>query len=325
MFPNEWHSFFIYVFFGYLLIFPAAIIFLRLFAVKDPGQRLQTYLITLFTPIAGFILYQTVLVKRCHVDYTASGMTWQLLEALCHTGLLAVSYLSPLLAAMLVIGLLKAVAGIYFVIRLRRQAVTPSPAVKESVSRLLARHCTAMGLACPEVIYSHRDSFVAMTTGLGRPVLVLSSPLIAEFTFAELEHILLHELTHIRRKDVFWGWLLRLFKDMVFFSPFSSLLLERCLLEKERLCDREAAARAGGDNLAYTATLLKSWRLLAKRQEIRHAFIAGLAGPANSLELRVNSLLSKAAGDEERLPVPLFMLSLLALVTITVFFLGYLC
>jgi Zn-dependent protease with chaperone function len=58
-----------------------------------------------------------------------------------------------------------------------------------------------MGLACPEVIYSSRESFVALTAGVRRPVLFLSAPLLAEFTSLELEHILLHELAHIRRGD----------------------------------------------------------------------------------------------------------------------------
>lgn len=112
MLPAERHSFFIHIFFGYLLIFPAVLVLLRLFAVNDPGQRLQAYLMALFTPFAGFILYHTVLLKRCQTGLTPSGPLGRMLfDALCQAGFLAVSYLSPLLAVLLAIGLLKAAAG----------------------------------------------------------------------------------------------------------------------------------------------------------------------------------------------------------------------
>lgn len=325
MLPAELHSFFIYVFFGYLLIFPAVLILLRLFAVSDPGQRLQAYLLALLTPFAGFILYHTVLLKRCQAGLTPSGPLGQMFDALCRAGFLAVSYLSPFLAILLVIGLLKAAAGATFAMRLRRQAVTPPPSEQERVSRLLAGHCAAMGLACPEVIYSGRESFVALTGGVRRPVLFLSAPLLAEFTNLELEHILLHELAHIRRGDVFKGWLLHLVRGLVFFSPFSSALLERCLLEAERLCDREAVQRAGGSALDYAATLLKAWRLLVRNREAESVFAAGLAGPANSLELRVRSLLQEPDGREGILAAPLFLTMLAALFGATILYLGYIC
>lgn len=343
MLPAELHSFFIYVFFGYLLIFPAVLVLLRLFAVSDPGQRLQAYLMALFTPFAGFILYHTVLLKRCQTGLTPSGPLGRVFDALCQAGFLAVSYLSPLLAGLLAIGLLKAAAGALFAVRLRRQAVAPPASIQERVGRLLAGHCAAMGLACPEVIYSNRESFIALTAGVRRPALYLSAPLLAEFTPAELEHILLHELAHIRRGDVFRGWLLRLLRDLVFFSPFSNALLLRCQLETERLCDRVAVRRTGGDALAYAATLLKAWRLLARRRATESAFAAGLAGPANSLELRIRSLLndspmrssgvgSRAAGTPEaatidagRAHAPLFLAALAALFTLTILYLGYIC
>ncbi len=325
MLPDKLHSFYIYVFFGYLLIFPAVAVFLRLFAVSEPGQRLQAYLVALFTPFAGFLLYHTVLLKRCQSGLTPSGTLGRLFDALCQAGFLAVGILSPLLAALLVAGLLKAAAGAFFAVRLRRQAVTPPPAEQERVSRLLAGHCAAMGLACPEVIYSNRESFIALTAGVRRPVLCLSLPLLAEFTSLELEHILLHELSHIRRGDAFKGWLLRLLKDLVIFSPFSGILLERCLLEKERLCDREAVCRAGGDKLAYAATLLKAWRMLVRQREMRSVFTAGLAGPAGSLELRVSSLLQEPDGGDGKLATPVFMTMLAALFGVTILYLGYIC
>jgi len=325
MLPAELHSFFIYVFFGYLLIFPAVLIFLRLFAVSDPEQRLQAYLLALYTPFAGFLLYHTVLLKRCQTGIMPTGLFGRLFDALCQAGFLAVSYLSPFLAALLVAGLLKAVAGVFFAGRLRRQAAWPSSTLSEPVSRLLVKHCAAMGLACPEVIYSSRDSFVALTAGVRRPRLYLSAPLLAEFTPAELEHILLHELAHIRRGDCLKSWLLSLVRDLVFFSPFSNALLWRCQQETERLCDREAVRRAGGDALVYAATLLKAWRLLVQRRSTAGALTCSLSGPPNSLEARISSLLSNKAAGEGRLPVPLFLASLATLFAVTVLYLGYIC
>jgi len=325
MVPAELHSFFIYVFFGYLLIFPAVLIFLRLFAIRNPEQRLQAYLFAFFTPLAGFLLYHTVLLKRCQTGRIPTGLFGRLFDALCQAGFLAVSYISPFLAGLLVIGLLKAVAGAFFTMRLSRQDTSPASNVRELISYFLVKHSASMGLACPDVIFTSRDSFIALTAGLHRPRVYLSAPLLAEFTPAELEHILLHELAHIRRGDCLKNWLLSLVRDLVFFNPFSNFLFWRYQQETERLCDREAVRRVGGNALVYATTLLKAWRILMQRRSTVDVLTCSLSGPQNSLEARINSLLNTKAIGDGRLPVPLFLASLATLFVVTVLYLGYIC
>lgn len=322
---SDLHSFFIYAFFGYALIFPGVLLFLRLLAIRCPGQRLQAYLVALTAPFVGFALFHTLLVKRCQAGILTTGPFWQLFDAFCRGGYAAIGYLGPVLVGLLAIDLLKAVAGAVFVLRLRQQTAELPTDERERVNRLLTKSCAAVGLGLPEVVYCRRDNFVALVAGVRRPVLVLSAPLLVFFSDAELEHILLHELSHIRHGDTFTGWLLRLVKDAVFFSPFSGLLLERCLLEKERLCDLEVVRQTGGEARAYAATLLKAWRLLLQRREMKLGLAAKLVGAQNGLEWRVKSLLENEAADRGKLCAPLFFALLVTFFAGTILFLGFIC
>jgi beta-lactamase regulating signal transducer with metallopeptidase domain len=119
------------------------------------------------------------------------------------------------------------------------------------------------------------------------------------------------------------GWLLSMARDLMIFSPFSIALLDRYLLERERLCDRETVAITG-DPREYAATLLKVWRLALEQPSYRPHPAAGLTGKKQDMEKRVLSLLH---GNRlsSALPGGLFMALLLSVAVVTVLFLGMIC
>lgn len=320
---SDLHTFFIYVFFGYFLIFPAVLLCLKVFQIENPQQRIQIYLVALATPFIGFILYHTVLTKRCETGMIFTGPGWQLFNALCRLGSGAIRFLGPLLAGMLIFGLLKAVAGSLYVARIRRSAIVPVRIDEERVAEILGRQTTRLGMRLPEVLYCGRDGFVAFATGTVRPLVVVSTPLLAQLTDSELEGILIHELIHIRRGDTRTGWFVHFARDAMFFSPFSTMLLDRYLLERERLCDGETV-QILGTGRTYAATLLKVWRLLLDRREFKASLAPSFTGNKRDLELRITSLLG---GNQavSSMPSVLFYTLLFALFTLTVLYLGLIC
>ena len=320
---SDLHTFFIYVFFGYFLIFPAVLLCLKLFQIESPRQRIQIYLLALATPFVGFILYHTVLTKRCDAGIIFTGPGWQLFNSLCLLGIGALRFLGPLLVGMLIFGLLKAVAGSFYVARIRRREIVPAAMEQKRVAVIISRQSARLGMRVPEVLYCSRDGFVAFATGVGPPLVVVSAPLLAQLEDSELEGILTHELIHILRGDTLTGWFVHLARDAMFFSPFSTMLLDRYLLERERLCDGETVQMLGTGRV-YAATLLKVWRLLLDRREFKAGLAPGFTGNKRDLELRITSLLG---GEQAAASIPnvMFYTLLFALFTITVLYLGLIC
>lgn len=318
------HTFFVYVFFGYFFLYPVVFLLLRLFRINDPGQRLVLYLMTLFTPFAGYALYHTVLAKRCQSGIYPDGLFWQVFDLFCRIGAGAIRFLGPVLALLAVFGLLKALAGVLYLARLRAKAIAPDPVLAERTAAIIRQRCHAWNMPEPAVIFTARDSFAAFAAGLVRPVVVISSPLAAQLTHSELAGILTHELVHIRRGDTITGWFCFLARDLMFFSPFSTLLLDRILLERERICDRETVDITGKPQ-QYAGTLVKVWRLLLERREYGNSFATGFTGRKQDLEQRVQSLLVNNEESYHALPGGLFLALVCSLATVTVLYLGIIC
>jgi beta-lactamase regulating signal transducer with metallopeptidase domain len=319
---TDLHSFFIYVFFGFLFIMPVTLIILYFFKINDPKQRMHFYLLALAAPITAFILYHTVLVKRCVAGVFPEGPGWRLFNVFCAAGNAAVRYLGPLLAVIVVIGLLKALSATLLVARMRRRAVTLGQEEQERVMRLAAKHASLQNMAVPELIFCRRRGFAAFTAGLLRPVIIMNADLPCKLSDCELEAVLTHELIHIRRSDTTKNWLLHLLCGAMFFSPFSSMLLKRYLLENECACDRETV-RVTGRPREYAATLVKVWRLLLEEREFKASLAAGLTGQKLEMESRITSLLS--GKQIEKLPVSIHVTLLVTMLASTVFFLGLIC
>lgn len=320
---TDLHSFFIYVFFGYFFIFPALCIALKLFNIKHPKQRKSLYLMALIAPFAGFALYHTVLEKRCQTGLLPGGLFWVYFEALCNIGKAAISFLAPLLVLLIIVGLLKALAGSIYLWRTQASSLEPTKEERHRVESIIRNCCRRWRIAVPRLIFTGQRGFAAFAAGFYRPVVVVNTFILPQLTDAELAGVLTHELVHIRRKDMLIGWLLHLLRDMMIFTPFSTILLDRYMLERERLCDLETAELLGSQR-QYAATLLKVWRLLLDRQQLRPGFFANFTGREREMEQRVTALL---AGNEQKAALPGYLFSMLnsSMFVMTILFLGLIC
>lgn len=316
---SELHTFIIYVLSGYTLIFLMLPLFFKFFRMGRPLQRLQLYLIAFLTPPAGFVLYHTVLTKRCQSGHGGSA-----LHFFCDLSGNLLYFLLPFLGIALALGLLKGITGSLLLARLERQRVAPDGRFSEQVDRILARHCASLSIRVPRVIYCSLDGFAAFTAGLSRQALVLNANLVASLGEQDLETLLAHELIHIRRKDTLKSYLLHLIRDITFFNPLSGVILKRCLLEKELLCDREAAELIGQTPKTYAASLLRVWRALLEQRPLRFGPVSAFNGGGGSLEQRVKALL-RPDPREKQLFFPGTALPPAVLFLTVLIFLGMIC
>jgi len=110
--------------------------------------------------------------------------------------------------------------------------------------------------------------------GLFRPKLLLPLGLSTTFTADELRHIFLHELAHVKRRDLWLNWLLALLQAVHWFNPIVWIGLHRLRADRESACDEMALVHSNDSSpVGYGETLLK----LVERLP-RHSSAPGMVG-----------------------------------------------
>jgi beta-lactamase regulating signal transducer with metallopeptidase domain len=94
--------------------------------------------------------------------------------------------------------------------------------------------------------------------GFLRPRLLLPSGFILRFSSDELRYVFLHELAHVKRRDLPVNWLLALLQTIHWFNPLVWFTFSRWRSEREMACDSLAIHAAGnGHNRAYGQAILR--------------------------------------------------------------------
>jgi hypothetical protein len=93
--------------------------------------------------------------------------------------------------------------------------------------------------------------------GLLRPVLVLPQGLMADLDPDHWRAVMLHELGHLKRRDLWWGWLPALARIVYFFHPVAHWVCFRIRLERELACDQLAMTLSGRGAAEYAEILVQ--------------------------------------------------------------------
>lgn len=93
--------------------------------------------------------------------------------------------------------------------------------------------------------------------GLWRPSLIVPRELLSSFTVDQLDLVLLHELAHVRRRDLIWGWIPEIGRILFFFHPVVHFLCYQIRFERELACDQLAMLKSGRDAASYADTLVR--------------------------------------------------------------------
>lgn len=85
------------------------------------------------------------------------------------------------------------------------------------------------------------DIDAPQVVGCLTPTVLLPASL-TQLTAREREMVLAHELAHVRRRDLAWGWLPAVAERLFFFHPLARLAAREYLVAREAACDAEAVA-----------------------------------------------------------------------------------
>lgn len=130
-----------------------------------------------------------------------------------------------------------------------------------------------------------RLSVIAERSGINRPIELCVNPLISsplligffhpcivlpsvDISEKDFQYIALHELTHYKRRDMFYKWLVQVTVCLHWFNPFVHLMSREIIKACEFSCDEAVLAKMGSDNAQeYGKTLLDAMAAVGRYKE----------------------------------------------------------
>ena len=121
------------------------------------------------------------------------------------------------------------------------------------------------GVKKPVELYVNPLISSPLLTGFFRPCIVLPG---TEYGETEFRYIVLHELIHYKRRDMFYKWLVQLTVCLHWFNPLVHLMSREITKACEFSCDEAVLAKTGGDSARdYGKTLLDAMAAVGKYRE----------------------------------------------------------
>lgn len=151
------------------------------------------------------------------------------------------------------------------------------------IADLVAELAKKVGLRRAPATVAVADDCPVFVCGLWRPRIVLSDRLVAALEPAERRQVVLHELAHVKRRDLLWGWPVEIAKIMYFFHPLVYWVAYQIRFERELACDQLAMVQSGHPPADYAQTLVRVVSQTSAPAAAQAAAIAaGFAGGENA-------------------------------------------
>jgi beta-lactamase regulating signal transducer with metallopeptidase domain len=152
--------------------------------------------------------------------------------------------------------------------------------------RAIARSATPLDWAAPMPVLASSSLMEPGLIGLWRPVLIVPKTLPEHLGRAEIDAVLAHETSHLRRRDNLTAAMHMVVEALFWFHPLVWWIGARLIAEREQACD-EAVVRAGHDRAAYARSLVESCRLYLQSPL---SCVAGASG--SNLKTRVRAIMT---------------------------------
>lgn len=114
-----------------------------------------------------------------------------------------------------------------------------------------------LGLFQPPVLFEAESCRSPVVFGAVRTSIVLPASLVATCSASQLEMILAHEMSHIRRYDLVGNWFSTLVSALFFFHPLVWFAVRESRLSQEVACDELAVRRPGVSIAEYGRLLIE--------------------------------------------------------------------
>ena len=104
-----------------------------------------------------------------------------------------------------------------------------------------------------------------MTIGYLKPIILLPVAALNNLSTQQVEAILLHELSHIRRYDYLVNFIISIINTILYFNPFVKQFMQTIEEERENCCD-QLVLQFGYDKVSYASALLSLEKMSARQR-----------------------------------------------------------
>ena len=151
--------------------------------------------------------------------------------------------------------------------------------------------------------------------GFLRPRILLPQGLIETLGLDELHYVFLHELAHLKRRDIYLAWLVCLLQVLHWFNPLIWLAFRRMRADQEMAADALALSAAGTDeSRLYGQTIVNLLERFSRPQYLPS--LAGILENPSHIERRIQ-MIAQFKGTTCRPLLAMVVLAILGLITLT--------
>ena len=132
--------------------------------------------------------------------------------------------------------------------------------------------------------------------GFLRPRLLLPSGILDKLSGGRLRHVFLHELAHLKRGDIYLGWLTAFLQTLHWFNPFVWLAFHKMRTDRELACDQLALkAMQNEDSREYGKTIVSLLEDFSQTQY--NPGLAGILEERSQLKRRITMIAKYKKGS----------------------------
>jgi beta-lactamase regulating signal transducer with metallopeptidase domain len=152
--------------------------------------------------------------------------------------------------------------------------------------------------------------------GFIRPRLLLPQGMLETYSLEELRYIFIHELGHLKQRDIYLGWLMALLQVVHWFNPLMWFAFGRMRADRELACDRLVISTMGPDEPPeYGRTIVS---LLESFSQARYLpSVAGILEDTCQIERRIKMIADYKKTSRLRWAGAILLLVIIACVVLT--------
>ncbi len=139
-----------------------------------------------------------------------------------------------------------------------------------------------LGIKKPVKVWVSELVTSPVTIGYLKPVILIPMAAVNHLSTQQMEAVLLHELSHIRRFDYFINLIIKFIQSVLYFNPFVKAFIKIVEREREKSCD-EMVIQFQYDPHGYATALLE----LEKTNYLPKTLAVAAAGKKNDLLHRI--------------------------------------
>ncbi|HEY0732045.1 MAG TPA: M56 family metallopeptidase, partial [Chitinophagaceae bacterium] len=212
------------------------------------------YLLSVYSIFIGFAWFVFTFFYF-FLNEKALDSTFSLLPFSGSANLLPVILTSASIAylSLLLIPFYKVLRNWRFIRHIKSQGLEKAPYKYRLFVQKISAH---LGIRKSVKVYLSRIVKSPVTIGFLKPVILIPVAALNNLNVQQVEAVLLHELSHIKRHDYLLNLLLTLVHVFLYFNPFVKLFIRKIELERENCCD-EMVLQFEYDKLSYATALLE--------------------------------------------------------------------